>query len=382
MKYVSPQTEQKKQQRKKRNRKLAMTACIVALVAAVGVLAVVFLDGKLPQGSSQSVSGGNVSSEKVESQSGSDITSPDTFSSQTVAKPSKKGDSIFDKIKGLFAKTEQLPMTFPATAFGRQIDGAVDQIISLSPLATEAILSSPSQNALVAVSEYCNKRDNQLMTVGTPLIPKVDKIIQLAPDVLIVQNPLSEQDRIAIEQSGIVVLQVSSPKNLEGLKEIYRSVTALTQGADRAGWWADRTMADIEQKLSMYKASMEYVSKQSAVMLFNSYGMVATGDTIEGGIMEIFFDNAVAGKGYFASGIDSIIAANPQVIITTDLITYEQLAALGFENTDAYINGQIFYVDMQEFETVSPKSFKTLMGIANSVYGSQIKLAPTPEAEK
>ncbi|MBQ5783035.1 MAG: ABC transporter substrate-binding protein [Oscillospiraceae bacterium] len=378
MKYVSPKTEQKKQQRKRRNRKLAMTACIVALVAAVCVLAVVFLGDINSHLPSQSASS-SVQSEDITS---SDIPSVDTTPQPSVTKPSKKGGSIIKKIKGLFSKTELMAVTYPATSFGRQFEEEADEIVSLSPLATEIVLSSPSQDALVAVSEYCDKRGNQLMTVGTPLIPQVDKIIQLAPDVLIVQNPLSEQDRIAMEQSGIVVLNISAPKNITELKEAYRSITALTQGADRATHYSEKFAADLEGKLQMYTASMEYVNKQRAVMLFNSYGMVATSDTFEGSTMEIFFDNAVTGKGYFADGLDSVIGANPQVIITSDLITYEQLAALGFESTDAYINGQIYYVNIQEFENASPKSFKTLMGIANSVYGSGIKPVPTPTPEK
>ena len=154
MKYVSPKTEQKKQQRKRRNRKLAMTACIVALVAAVCVLAVVFLGDINSHLPSQSASL-SVQSEDITS---SDIPSVDTTPQPSVTKPSKKGGSIIKKIKGLFSKTELMAVTYPATSFGRQFEEEVDEIVSLSPLATEIVLSSPSQDALVAVSEYCDKR--------------------------------------------------------------------------------------------------------------------------------------------------------------------------------------------------------------------------------
>ena len=86
-----------------------------------------------------------------------------------------------------------------------------------------------------------------------------------------------------------------------------------------------------------------------------------------------FFES---GKNYFAENISAVAATNPQVLIVSDQITQEQLAALGFAETEAYISGNIYYVDIQSFENVSAKSIKTLMGIANSVYGSQIQPPP------
>ena len=291
--------------------------------------------------------------------------------------------SIFDKIKGLFVKEEQQP-AFPAMSFGVQINEEADSIISLSPLATEVILSSPSQHSLIAVSEYCNKRTNQLMTVGTPLIPKVDKIIQLNPDYLIVQNPLSEQDKIKIQQSGITVLQFNAPDSLEDIKEIYRSITALTKGAQGATDFSEKLYSDLEGKLSLYETALSQVPKKTAVMLFNSYGMVATKDTFEGEILSVFFDIAVGGENYFAESLENIAATDPQVIIVSDLITAQQLEQLGFGGTQAYVNGNIYYVNIQDFENISAKSIKTLAGIANSVYGDSIQPVPTasPEAEK
>ena len=70
------------------------------------------------------------------------------------------------------------------------------------------------------------------MTVGTPLIPNVEKIIQLKPDCVIVQTPLSAIDKAEIEENGIVVFELDYPKDIDGIKELYRSVTAITMGAD------------------------------------------------------------------------------------------------------------------------------------------------------
>ncbi|MBQ5313483.1 MAG: ABC transporter substrate-binding protein, partial [Oscillospiraceae bacterium] len=300
---------------------------------------------------------------------------------QSATKPKKKKKSIFARIGSIFSKEEVVEVVFPAMSFGVQVSQAAESIISLSPMATEIILSSPSQHSLVAVSEYCNKRGTELMTVGTPLIPKTDKIIQLAPDYLIVQNPLSEQDKIKIQQSGITVLQFNAPQSLEDFKEIYRSVTALTKGADIATLQAERVYADLTEKLDLYDVALANVQKKSAVMLFNSYGMAATKDTFEGKILSTFFDIAVDGQNYFAQSVEEIAQTNPQVLIVSDLISAEQLAQLGFGETEAYKNGNVYYVNVQNFENASAKSLKTLAGVANSVYGDAIQPAPAEETE-
>ena len=403
MKYVSPKTEQRKKKQQKRKKQLLVCACFAVLIIVL-TAAVVVLTGKDKTLSDKETSGTHISSETIDSESESiaaesepesETVSSDTENSnstdsktdsqsQTISESSKKPDkqkqSLFKKIASIFSKKEE-KVYFPAMSFGVQIQEAADSIISLSPFATEVILSSPSQHSLIAVSEYCNKRGNDLMTAGTPLIPKTDKIIQLAPDYLIVQNPLGEQDRIKIEQSGITILQVKAPKTLEDLQEVYRSITALTQGASNATQYGEKIYADLAGKLSLYETALAQTQKKSAVMLFNSFGMVATEDTLEGNILSTFFEIAVDGQDYYAGDTASVAATNPQVLIVPDTVTDEQLVSLGFGETPAYIDGNVYYVNMQDFENISAKSVKTLAGIANSVYGNVIKPAPTPSPE-
>ena len=406
MKYVSPQTEKRKQLRKKR-RKQQMLICgillCVILMAVAIVMVVSTMEDKTSSGSpssSQQISsedsissagdevssdenGGSSSdeSEDISSDDSEDVSSEEKDDS-AAEKPKKKKQSVISRIKAMFAKTEPIPVTFPATVFGRSVEAEMNEIVSLSPLATEVILSSPSQKALVATSSYCNKRGNdQLMTVGTPLIPDVDKIIKLKPDCLIVQTPLSDTDRAEIEESGIVVFEISYPESADELKEIYRSVTAITHGADIATFESERIAADISEKLNLYTFALEGQNKLNAVMLFNTYGMVATPDTMEGRLLAYFFDVKDFGRDYTAESMEAVAATDPEVLIVSDKISKEQLAAMGFGDTEAVAKDRVYYVDIQQFENLSLKSVKTLSGIANQVYGSAIK-PPVVETEE
>lgn len=396
MKYVSPQTEKRKQQKRRRRKRLMLCAVVLCLAAVVAGIFLV-LKGNSDRAETPSDS----HTESVEStapsqgdeEADSDVSSEENSSdekeedskdesSSEKEKPKKKKKSFVSRIKAIFAKTEPIPVTYPATVFGRMVEGEMNEIVSLSPFATEAILSSPSQNALVAVSDYCNKRGNdKLMTVGTPLIPNVDKIIQLKPDCLIIQTPLSDTDREEIEESGIVIFEISYPETLDDIKEVYRSVTAITHGGDIATFESERVVADITEKLNLYTLALEGQNKLNAVMLFNTYGMVATADTVEGKLISCFFDVKDFGSGYMAESMEAVAATNPEVLIVSDKISAEQIAQLGLGDTAAVTNGKVYYVDIQQFENLSLKSVKTLSGIANEVYGSIIK-PPVIETEE
>ena len=398
MKYVSPQTEKRKQQQKKRKKLVLLVALLAVLV--VSVISVVFIIG----GKNKPVNGteGTVVEEQLVPQTTPQQESttqpeeiPQTESTEQTEetntadeadkteKKKKNKVSVVAKIKAAFTKTEAMEYKFPATSFGRTVEEAADSIVSLSPLATEIILSSPSQNALIAVSNYCNKYSfEHLMTVGTPLLPNVDKIVQLAPDYVIVQAPLSDVDKVKLEQNGITVLQLNAPKSVDDLKEIYRSVTALTHGSEIATFDAQRFADGISQKLELYKKALADTDKKDVLLVFNSYGMVATKDTTEGEMLKNFFDIEIDGKDYYVEDFSQVTATNPQVIIASDYMTQTDLANMGLGDSEAFANGDIYFVNIQQFESYSAKAIDTLCGIANSVYGNGITVQIIAHSDK
>lgn len=412
MKYTSPTTELRRQQIKKRKQQKAVGAILVCVAIAVGLLALFFLMPKkgetgdnstilLPQASTAPEETPEANPEatpeanpEVTPEAKPEVTpeanpeatpevtpevkpevTPPIEPAKATPQPTPKKKSWFSfKLPSFFSKTEKEGEAFPVTAFGRTIEEGATSIISLSPTATEALLSSPAQNTLIAVSEYCNKRgQTELMTVGTALIPQVDKIIQLAPQYLIMQTPLSERDKNKIEQSGIKILQISSPKNIEDLKEIYRSISALVVGKTKAQNASENIIYDIETKIKMYEFALKGVQKQRVVMLFNKFGMTATQDTLEGDFLKPFFDIANGGINYFAGTKEELVSTNPQVLIVPNTFSQEDVVAMGFGESEAVKNDRIYYVPIQDFENASPKMIKHLAEIANSVYGDAIK---------
>ena len=68
------------------------------------------------------------------------------------------------------------------------------------------------------------------------------------------------------------------------------------------------------------------------------------------------------------------------MIIASDYMTETDLANMGFGDSRAVSEGNVYFVNIQQFESCSAKSIDTLCGIANAVYGDDITVQITAEA--
>ena len=98
---------------------------------------------------------------------------------------------------------------WPAMVGDRLVSEKPEKVVSLSPMITEALLSLPGHEALCAVTEYCDARSTGLATVGTPLLPRTEDIIALAPDYVLCQTPLAGPVQTELEEAGVEVIQMS-----------------------------------------------------------------------------------------------------------------------------------------------------------------------------
>ena len=99
--------------------------------------------------------------------------------------------------------TVQEGKDWPAMVGDRLVSEKPEKVVSLSPMVTEALLSLPGHEALCAVTEYCDARSTGLATVGTPLLPRTEEIIALAPDYVLCQTPLAGPVQTELEQAGV-----------------------------------------------------------------------------------------------------------------------------------------------------------------------------------
>ena len=253
---------------------------------------------------------------------------------------------------------------WPAMVGDRLVSEKPEKVVSLSPMITEALLSLPGHEALCAVTEYCDARSTGLATVGTPLLPRTEDIIALAPDYVLCQTPLAGPVQAELEQAGVEVIQMGAPADLAALREFYGQLGALLGGNETGRALGYGVIDRLESTLAAYDAALP--EKASALLLPDLSGLAATADTAEWTLLGQVFRHPLPDAADWLAGaecltdedagndLDQIRAADPDVLLVADTVSPEDLsAALG--DLRAVQNGAVVYVDIRLTETLSPR---------------------------
>lgn len=260
--------------------------------------------------------------------------------------------------------TVQEGKDWPAMVGDRLVREKPEKVVSLSPMVTEALLSLPGHEALCAVTEYCDARSTGLATVGTPLLPRTEDIIALAPDYVLCQTPLAGPVQTELEQAGVEVIQLDTPADLAGLREFYGQLGALLGGNETGRALGYGVIDRLESTLAAYNAALP--DKASALLLPDLTGLAATADTAEWTLLGQVFRHPLPDAADWLAGaecltdedaendLDQIRAADPDVLLVANTVSPEDLsAALG--DLRAVQNGAVVYVDLRLTETLSPR---------------------------
>ena len=253
---------------------------------------------------------------------------------------------------------------WPAMVGDRMVSEKPEKVVSLSPMITEAMLSLPGHEALCAVTEYCDARSTGLATVGTPLLPRTEDIIALAPDYVLCQTPLAGPVQTELEEAGVEVIQMDTPADLAALREFYGQLGALLGGNETGRALGCGVIDRLESTLAAYDAALP--EKASALLLPDLSGLAATADTAEWTLLGQVFRHPLPDAADWLAGaecltdedagndLDQIRAADPDVLLVADTVSPEDLsAALG--DLRAVQNGAVVYVDIRLTETLSPR---------------------------
>lgn len=253
---------------------------------------------------------------------------------------------------------------WPAMVGDRMVSEKPEKVVSLSPMITEALLSLPGHEALCAVTEYCDARSTGLATVGTPLLPRTEDIIALAPDYVLCQTPLAGPVQTELEEAGVEVIQMDTPADLAALREFYGQLGALLGGNETGRALGYGVIDRLESTLAAYDAALP--EKASALLLPDLTGLAATADTAEWTLLGQVFRHPLPDAADWLAGaecltdedagndLDQIRAADPDVLLVANTVSPEDLSAtLG--DLRAVQNGAVVYVDIRLTETLSPR---------------------------
>ncbi|RLB87515.1 MAG: cobalamide ABC transporter substrate-binding protein [Deltaproteobacteria bacterium] len=246
---------------------------------------------------------------------------------------------------------------------GALADPLVLRVISLSPIITETIYLLGAQEKLIANTTYCNfpVAARSLEKIGSVTQMNVEKIIRLAPD-LVIASALSREKQLKIlEQQFIPVFRARNPKTFEQMCEMTLEIGTILEQKQRA-----RIIVETAQKNA--RRIFEGTRNLPKPRVFLQIGL----KPLHSANKEMFINEYILYCGGIniaeneSSGIysrEKVIQENPNVILIATMGTSKRAGKLerqkwmGFKSIDAVKKNRVHVLDPEMILSPTPETF-------------------------
>ena len=193
-------------------------------------------------------------------------------------------------------------------------DGATVRVVSLVPSLTEAVAVT-LPGALVGATDWCSRpADLDVVRVGGTKNPEIDRILRLAPDLVVANEEENRApDLAALRAAGIEVLVTEVRDVPEAFRELERVLYACGAGA-RPRW--------LDEAEEAWAALPVPDRRTTAVVpIWRRPWMVLGHDTFAGDVLaRLGVDNVYARHAdrYPKIPVDELRAAAPDLVVLPD----------------------------------------------------------------
>jgi iron complex transport system substrate-binding protein len=230
------------------------------------------------------------------------------------------------------------------------------RIVSVGGSITEIIYALGSENRIVGVdsSSLWPKQAKNFPQIGYKRALSAEGILSLSPDLILATEDAGPVATLAqLKQVGVILTVVPNKPTIDGILEKIITVAEAIGKKPEGRILARKT----QQKMQQLQNQLAQANDKPKVMFLFSAGrgapMVSGSDTSANGmIIHAGGTNAVTGfDGYKPLNIEAMIAAMPDVILTTDRSLkilgglVKILALPGFSQTPAGQLGNVFAMD-------------------------------------
>lgn len=202
------------------------------------------------------------------------------------------------------------------------------RIVSLCPSLTELVFALERGDELVGITEWCvHPRDKvaAIEQVGGTKTPKVARIVELAPDVVLMNEEENRvEDARALREAGIAC-HVSFPRDVAETAEMVRDIGATLERRCEA----ERIARDIESRAARVRGAAAELSEVTfAYLIWRKPWMAVNGDTFASALLSL-----AGGRNVFANAptrypeitTDQLAAADPAlVLLCTEPFPFEE----------------------------------------------------------
>jgi len=264
-----------------------------------------------------------------------------------------------------------------------KLDKIPERIISLSPSNTEILFALGLADKVVAVTDYCNfpPEAKQKPSIGGFSTPNIEEVVALEPDLILAAS-IHKEDVIAkLEGKGLTVFALD-PKTLDEILEAIALVGEITGKEEEASQLVTEMSNRIKAVTDKTDGLPEAQRPRIFYLTWHESLRTAGGDTwheeliVKAGGINIAHDLT----GYAMISLETVIAANPQVIITgagmgtgADLPLQFAKTEERLRNVDARINNRVYAVPTDLSGRPGPRIVNALEQFAESIHPELFK---------
>ncbi len=237
------------------------------------------------------------------------------------------------------------------------------RVISLSPIITETIYLVGAEGKLVADTTYCVMPEDAKYKekIGSVTHMNVEKIIHMAPDLVIASQLSNERQLQSLEKQSIKVVRSKNPKTFEQMCELTlmigtrlgKTVNA-TKIVDRAKNEAYGILAltrALEKPTVFFQIGLKPLHSANKDMFLNEYIRFTGGLNIA--------ENESSG----VYSREKVLAKNPKIILVATMGSSKKAGQLekkrwmAFKSMDAVKNNRIHVLDPEMICSPTPTTF-------------------------
>ena len=268
-----------------------------------------------------------------------------------------------------------------------EVPAEVNTIISLAPSTTDLLLDLGLSEKIIAVDTYSMDSYGAELQHGIPsfdmMSPDNEQIVALQPDIVFTTGmsyAWGEDVFASAREAGVFIIDIESPATLQ---EILDSIifigdcVAKREAAEAIAVEMDLFLEDVQAAVKEQKGA------EPKVVLFEMSTPTADFPTIYSAGPDSYIDEIITLTGGVNAAADTdtpwpalteeaAIAANPDVILTTDNYTPDVvnviLSSEGWENVNAVSNKQVYLIDADKINRPNHHVCGSIMEILEILY--------------
>lgn len=248
------------------------------------------------------------------------------------------------------------------------------RIVSLSPSSTEILFALGLGDKVVGVTDYCNypPEAQSVDKVGGFSTPNIEAVLAKNPDLVVASSATGEENvqRMTTLDIPVIVLE---PRDIDDVLHDIRLVGRATGAEENA----TRLINDMQRRITAVEenASKADNRPRTVYILWHDPLMAAGRDTfVDDLIRRAGGENIAEVEGYKTINMESIVAKDPEVIITStstgdEMSTYKYVKNSSLlQETTAGQNDRIYSINGDIINRGGPRIVVALERIAGMIH--------------